>query len=231
MDSLDERSPQHVLLRLGVLILIVCTGALAVAHVDLPPIAMMRTWVEENGPVASLVLVAGQAIALMTPAPRSVLSTAVGAVAGFTVGLPLVLVGGMLGAVGGYAVSRWTGQAAVLHATSPRLDRLHEALLRREFIAVVTARLMPMLPFVLVSYAAGLSRVRWAPYTLGTAIGLVPGSVLYVGVGASVTLIGSATTLLPLLLTFAALAVAGMTWMLKRRRGWSRSAGLVGVDS
>ena len=43
-----------------------------------------------------------------------------------------------------------------------------------------------MVPFWIVSYAAGLSSIRWLPATLGTVVGVVPGAVLHVGIGASV---------------------------------------------
>ena len=52
-------------------------------------------------------------------------------------------------------------------------------------LAVLTARVMPVVPFVAVSYAAGLLGVRLAAYTVGTAIGVLPGSVAYVAIGSS----------------------------------------------
>ena len=42
-----------------------------------------------------------------------------------------------------------------------------------------------MVPFVVLSYGAGLTAIRWAPYVAGTALGLVPSTVLQVAIGAS----------------------------------------------
>ena len=42
-----------------------------------------------------------------------------------------------------------------------------------------------MVPFVVLSYGAGLTAIRWAPYLAGTALGLVPSTVVQVGIGAS----------------------------------------------
>ena len=56
---------------------------------------------------------------------------------------------------------------------------------RRGFVAVLAGRLLPMVPFVVLSYGAGLTAIRWAPYAAGTALGLVPSTVVQVGIGAS----------------------------------------------
>ncbi|WP_164704696.1 TVP38/TMEM64 family protein [Blastococcus litoris] len=148
----------------------------------------MRTWLEDAGPGTWLLLALGQALALMTPMPRSAMSVLVGAAAGFWAGLALVVAGGLLGGFGGFVLSRGLGREAVSRAGSERLRRFDEALDERGFTAVLLARLMPMIAFMLVSYAAGLSRIRLLPYLLGTALGIVPGSVMYVALGASMPL-------------------------------------------
>ena len=166
-------------------------GALVASTVvDLPSVPVVRAWLDGAGPWAWLALALGQALALMTPMPRSALSVLVGAVAGFWAGLALVLVGGLLGGLGGFLVSRWLGREAVARSGS-RLRRLDPALHERGFIAVLVARVMPMIAFMLVSYTAGLSEIRLIPYLLGTALGMVPGSVLYVAIGASMPLMVS----------------------------------------
>jgi uncharacterized membrane protein YdjX (TVP38/TMEM64 family) len=145
----------------------------------------------------------------MTPAPRSALSLLVAAVAGFWTGLALVVAGGLLGGLGGFLLSRWLGREAVVRAAGDRLHRIDQVFTERGFLAVLIARVMPFVPFMLVSYAAGISGVRLRPYCLGTAIGLLPGSVAYVAIGSSTALVATWLVPRPLaLLVVAALVLA-----------------------
>ena len=154
----------------------------------------------------------------MGPTPRSVLSILVGALAGFWVGLALVVVGGLLGGLGGFGVSRWLGRGAVVRRAGARLEHLEDRLAQRPFSAVVVARVMPLVPFMLVSYAAGLSSVRLLPYMLGTGVGLLPGSVMYVSMGASMSLLASWLTPAPLALLVGGVLLLGLLAAALRRR-------------
>ena len=51
--------------------------------------------------------------------------------------------------------------------------------------AVVVARLTPVLPFTIVNYGAGVSAVSLRDFLVGTAVGIVPGTVGYAAIGAS----------------------------------------------
>lgn len=156
----------------------------------------------------------------MTPVPRSALSVLLGAVAGFWTGLALVLVGGLLGGRGGFLLSRRPGREAVVHAAGDRLRRLDHVFVERGFIAVFIARVMPVVPFMLVSYAAGLGGVRLIPYTFGTAVGLLPGSVVYVAIGSSTAILASslATGATALLVVVALILVLLGTAIVRRPR-------------
>lgn len=74
---------------------------------------------------------------------------------------------------------------------------------------------------MVVSYAAGLSSVRLVPYLFGTAVGLVPWSVVYVGIGASVTSTGSSTSMADVVAPLAVLAscalLAAWLWWWRHR--------------
>jgi len=54
---------------------------------------------------------------------------------------------------------------------------------RHGFRVVIVARLLPFVSFDVVSYAAGLSTMRLAPFLLATGAGMIPGTVLYTMVG------------------------------------------------
>ena len=58
-------------------------------------------------------------------------------------------------------------------------------MLRRQGVAAVVARLTPVLPFTIVNYGAGVSAVPRRDFLVGTAVGIVPGTVGYAALGAS----------------------------------------------
>jgi uncharacterized membrane protein YdjX (TVP38/TMEM64 family) len=204
------------------LCVLVVLAAAAVLLVDLPSASELRAWMNGVGPLSWVGLIVGLTVTLLTPAPRSALSVVIGMVLGFPAGLVVVLVGSILGGLAGYGVSRWLGRAAVERLAGARLNRVERMLNQRSVQAVLIARVMPVVPFFAVSYLAGLGGVRLGPYTAGTALGVVPGSVYYVGIGTATAAFASSAasfewTLL-LVVPVVALVCGTVAW----RKRWLR---------
>ena len=49
---------------------------------------------------------------------------------------------------------------------------------------MLAVRLVPILPFTAINYAAGPAGVRRRDFLIGSAVGMVPGSIAYAAVGA-----------------------------------------------
>lgn len=122
--------------------------------------------------------------------------------AGLPVALMLTIAGGVVfGAVEGalaacaaanlaalitYAAAR-SALAPVLVRRLPadgRVAALVEALRRRGFWPILSARLMPVMPFALVNVASGLARVPLPAFVGATIVGGLPSSMIYGGLGA-----------------------------------------------
>lgn len=67
---------------------------------------------------------------------------------------------------------------------SPRLASFVDALHARAFWVILSARLMPVMPFPLVNLACGLAKARFATYALATFAGGLPASFILAAVGA-----------------------------------------------
>ena len=63
------------------------------------------------------------------------------------------------------------------------VDTVDERLRDRGWRAVLSLRLIPVVPFSALNYAAGASAVRLMPYTLATLAGLLPGTAAVVVLG------------------------------------------------
>ena len=217
LAAVGGQVPGSLWARAAILVLLLVVSVAAATTIDLPTLPDLRRWLGDPGPGTWSAMVVGLSLALLTPVPRSALSVLVGAVAGFPLGLAAVVLAGVVGGLAGYALSRWLGRSALLRVSGDRLSRVDAVLGRRGVLAVMTARALPMVPFVLVSYAAGLSAVRLVPYTVGTAVGVLPGSVLYVAVGASAAAWAAPWPITTLLIGLVAgVVLATAVWRMRR---------------
>ncbi len=146
-------------------------------------------WIRDAGAigvVAYAVLYVGAAIALL---PGSVLTLGAGFAYGAFWGTLLVSPVSTLAATCAFVVSRTFGRSWVERkvAGDPRFARLNRAVERRGLRLVILLRLSPILPFNILNYALGLTSIRTRDYVLGSLIGMLPGTILYVYLGSLVT--------------------------------------------
>lgn len=97
-----------------------------------------------------------------------------------------------------------------------RLAELDAILAAMPFTAVLTLRLLPVGNSLLLSMVAGLSRAAVLPFTLATALGALPQTVVFALLGSGIA-VGHVARIVVAAFLFAASAVLGL--MLMRRRG------------
>ena len=205
--------------RAAVLGLLVLAGLLLASTVDLPAVGTVRSWVDGARPWTWAGIVLGVAAVLLAPVPRSAVSVLLGVVAGFQAGVAVALVGGLLGGLAAFGLSRTLGRPAVARIAGRRMAGVDRLMVDRGFWALLLGRLIPVVPFVAVSYGAGLTAVRLAPYALSTALGLIPSTVVQVGVGASAGVLADrVTTSVVVAGLVAVLVLAGLGVLAWRRR-------------
>ena len=113
-----------------------------------------------------------------------------GWVFGFAAGFPAALLGFTLAALLGYGIARLVARDTVMRriGADPRARTVHEALVGRSgarTLGVVTLlRVPPNSPFALTNLAMAGTRVGVLPFVAGTALGMAPRTVVYVGMGA-----------------------------------------------
>jgi uncharacterized membrane protein YdjX (TVP38/TMEM64 family) len=210
---------------LGVLLAL---GVVIAFTVDLPGVGAVRGWVDGAGAGVWAAMVLGLALVLLAPIPRSAVSVLIGVVAGFGPGLAVALAGSVLSGLGAFGLARALGRPAVSRLAGRKLGRVDELMVDHGFGALLVARLIPALPHFLVSYGAGLTAARVVPYALSTAIGIVPGTVVQVGIGASAGVLATWTTPLTVVpAVVAGLLVSGVAGLAWRRRRSARDDGPV----
>ena len=141
--------------------------------------------VASTGAWGPLAYVALHVLLTLVPVSKNLLSAVAGALFGLAAGIALSWVASMVSAVVTFLVARRLGRPAVAAMTGPRIDRVEAVLRDQGVVAVIVARLTPVLPFTIVNYGAGVSAVSMRDFVLGTAVGIVPGTIGYAALGAS----------------------------------------------
>lgn len=141
-------------------------------------------WVNGLGLWGPVVFVLGYAVATVAFIPGSLLTLAGGAIFGLGEGTALVFVGASLGATGAFLASRYMVRGAIERrvAAEPRFAAIDRAVGREGFKIVLLLRLTPVVPFVLLNYALGLTRVKLGHY-VSAFVGMLPATLLYVYYG------------------------------------------------
>ncbi|MEA5390035.1 VTT domain-containing protein [Cyanobium gracile UHCC 0139] len=122
---------------------------------------------------------------LLPAAPATLLA---GRFYGLVLGSALVVLGASLGAIAVFVMTRrWLRpQASHWLERSRHLEALQLVVSQEGLRVMVLARLSPVLPFNLLNVAYGLSDIRPLTFAVGL-VGIVPGAVLYVGLGTAVS--------------------------------------------
>ena len=215
------RTGAGVWLRAGLFGALIAVAVVAALVLDLPDAGQVRAWLAGGGATAWVLLIGGLALVLLAPVPRSALSVLAGAVLGFGAGLAVAVAGGLLAGLLAFGLSRGLGRPAVARLAGPRLLRADRLFTERAFASVLVGRLVPVMPFVVVSYGAGLSGVGLGPYLAATAVGLVPSTVVQVAAGVSTgfLLAHLGTLSVASLVALALVLLAGAAWWYRRRAG------------
>lgn len=148
-------------------------------------LAVFNDWVQGLGPVGLLVYALAYAVATVLFLPGSLLTLAAGAAFGLLPGLGAVLVGASVGAALSFLVSRHLARQRVEEwiQSKPRFSAVDRAVAKEGWKIVFLTRLSPIFPFNVQNYAYGLTRISFWHYALASAIGIIPGSFLYVYLG------------------------------------------------
>ncbi len=141
-------------------------------------------WVDGLGAWGPVVFIAGYAAAAVAFVPGSLLTLAAGAIFGLVSGVVYVFVAATIGASLAFLVSRYLARGMVERrlASNPKFAAIDHAVGLAGRRIVVLLRLSPLVPFNLLNYALGLTRVRFADYVVAS-VGMLPGTFLYVYYG------------------------------------------------
>jgi uncharacterized membrane protein YdjX (TVP38/TMEM64 family) len=138
-----------------------------------------------GGLIYGLVYVAGTVFLV----PGTALTAGAGLLYGTLIGVLIVSPASVAGATIAFLVARYfaRGWVEAKIAKYPKFAAIDRAVESSGFRVILLLRLQPVfLPFAVLNYALGLTRVRLRDYVLGSWLGMLPATTLYVYLGSAI---------------------------------------------
>lgn len=192
-SGMRDRPALHAALLAGAVILLVVAGALLPLG-EWIEVVLRRT--RDLGPWAAVALVLVWLPAAVLLVPGALLTLGTGFVLGLGWGIVVVSIGSTLGATAAFLVGRRLGRDWVRGRVGERgtLRGVDQAIVEEGSRIVLLLRLSPVVPYNALNYALSLTGVSLGEYVLASWLGMLPGTVLYVWLGAGARSLAAVAT-------------------------------------
>jgi uncharacterized membrane protein YdjX (TVP38/TMEM64 family) len=159
-----------------------------------PVVTRLLEWVQGLGLWGPVVFMLAYIVATVLMFPGAILTLGAGFIFGLVQGVIMISIASTLGATLAFFISRYFARDWVAKRIegSPKFHALDQAVGKEGWKIVLLVRLSPIIPFNLLNYAFGLTRVSLRHYFFPTWLGMLPATVFYVYIG---SLAGSLATL------------------------------------
>ena len=183
---------------------------IVLTHIDW--LNQIQEIVRDMGAWGEVIFVVAYAIASLLILPVTAFNIAGGALYGGIEGILLTSLGALLSALLGFVLARSLGTKITL--TDERWASVSQNLVSGGVAYSFAARLLPLIPYGIVSFAAGLSPIKRRDYLLGTLLGTPLGLAPFVFLGSTGVQMSSSHDVLPLLASSLGLAIltVASTW-------------------
>lgn len=141
----------------------------------------VRQLILSYGWLAPLMTILLMIIQSLVPLVPGMILTVVNAwIFGWFAGAAYTWLGALLGALADFALSRYLGRPFVEKVISIKQLQNYGTFFHQYGVwAVLASRMIPVIPYKVVSYGAGLTKISWQNYTLATALGQTPPILIY----------------------------------------------------
>ena len=146
-----------------------------------------------------------------------------GALFGWGTGVTAVLLSATLGALLAMLIARYLLRDWISRRYADAMARVNAQIEKEGSAYLLTLRLVPVFPFFLVNLLMGLTHMPWNRYALISAVGMAPGSMVYVNAGQQLASIDSLESIMAPEFLIALVLLAALPWVSKwGLNRWSR---------
>lgn len=184
----------------------------------------LQAWLKKMGIWAPIVYVVLYTVGTTLILPSTPLNLSGGALFGVWWGTLWTTVAAIVAAVVPFAFTRTVGREYIARKLAGRWEAIDAEMRQGGLFYMFAIRLLPLFPYGIVNFVAGLTSIRFRDYFMGTILGTVPGILPSVMMGSGLQALSSGNVV-PLM---CALALTGMlvgvaTWYRRRRQSPQKS--------
>ena len=209
--------------------LLILGAAIAVVVRDRLDLARLEVVVASAGILGPLVYMAIYALATTLFVPGALFGIAGGVLFGPLWGTAWNLLGATTGAALSFVIARYLAADWVARKAGGFMQRLIAGVEAEGWRFVAVTRLAPFVPFNLLNYALGLTRIRFDQYLLASLICMAPGAAAFtwLGFAGKEAMAGEASAIRYALLALGLLALLAFLprFVRRIRAGAERAAG------
>jgi uncharacterized membrane protein YdjX (TVP38/TMEM64 family) len=177
----------------------------------------LRTYIRSLG-AGGIALLLGLMVAhAVVFYPSEIVTATAGYIYGFAPALGLVLGGWLLTALLSYALGRSIGGPLLRVLLGKRFSRLERAVADGGISLLLAGRLIPVVPFAFLGYAAGATRVSLWRFSWTTVVGYLPLTALVAYLGSDARTLSLGNPLIWVAIAAAVVLLLGH-WVLSRRQ-------------
>ncbi|MDD5669519.1 MAG: TVP38/TMEM64 family protein [Candidatus Omnitrophica bacterium] len=141
--------------------------------------ATIRDYIQGFGLWAPVVYCLAYALnTILIVPPIALLSLSAGLVFGKIWGAIFLMMGAVIGTSGTFFLSRLFGRVLVEKIMRGKFKDLDDLLEKRGFTTILFFRVIPLVPYEVLNYASGLSKIKFRDYFFATFVGLIPGVII-----------------------------------------------------
>jgi uncharacterized membrane protein YdjX (TVP38/TMEM64 family) len=153
---------------------------------------ILQDYVDANYFLAVLIFILIYAVSVAFSIPGATILTLTGGlVFGTILGAIFVNVGATAGAIGVFIFARYLLGAKLQEKYVERLAKFNKELNVNGYSYLLTLRFIPLFPFWMINLFAGLTKIPLRTYAWTTAVGILPGSLVYTYTGNQLNTINS----------------------------------------
>ena len=184
----------------------------------------LQVWLQQVGIWAPIIYITLYTLGTLLILPSTPLNLTGGAIFGTWWGTLWTTVAAIVAAAVAFAFTRSIGRDLIARKLAGRWEAIDAELRQGGLFYMFAIRLLPIIPYGLVNFTAGLTSIRYRDYLTGTILGTVPGVLPFVMMGAGLQAL-SQGDVLPLMFALAltGMLVGGATWYRRRRQNPQRA--------
>jgi uncharacterized membrane protein YdjX (TVP38/TMEM64 family) len=174
---------------------------------------LLANFITELGIFAPFFYIFFYILATILLLPSTPLNVSGGLIFGFWWGLLWTAIAGIIAAMVSFAYARFLGRNWVKKRFGIYLQGLDKEIKKGGMGYIFAIRLLPLIPYGIVNFAAGLTSIREKDYFFGTILGTIPGILPFVMMGAGISAMKKGDMLtITLSLALTGLLVGGATY-------------------